>query len=49
MLNKYLKNVGLKGRQIISLPGVPTCLGLVLAVPKGLSRLANQRDYALSC
>jgi hypothetical protein len=27
MLNKYLNNIeGLKGRQIISLPGAPTCL-----------------------
>jgi hypothetical protein len=26
MLNKYLKNIGFKGRQIISLPGVPTYL-----------------------
>jgi hypothetical protein len=24
MLNKYLKNIGLKGREIISLPGAPT-------------------------
>jgi hypothetical protein len=26
MLSKYLKNIGLKGRRIISLPGAPTCL-----------------------
>jgi hypothetical protein len=26
-LNKYLQNIGLKGRQIISMPGAPTCLG----------------------
>jgi len=25
---KSLKNVGLKGRRIINLPGAPTCLGL---------------------
>jgi hypothetical protein len=30
MLNKYLKDVGLKGRQIISLAEVATCLGPVL-------------------
>jgi hypothetical protein len=24
MSNKYLKNIGLKGRQIVSLPGAPT-------------------------
>jgi hypothetical protein len=29
-MNKYLKNIGLKGRQIISLPGAPTCLGQTL-------------------
>jgi hypothetical protein len=29
---KYLKNVGLKGHQIISLPGAPTCLGPALLV-----------------
>jgi hypothetical protein len=32
MLNKYLKNVGLKRRQIISLPGAPTCLGPALFI-----------------
>jgi hypothetical protein len=30
MLNTCLKTVGLKGRQIISLPGAPTYLGPVL-------------------
>jgi hypothetical protein len=30
MLNRYLKNIGLKGREIISLPGAPTCLGPAL-------------------
>jgi hypothetical protein len=29
-LNKYLKNIGLKVPQIISPPGVPTCLGPAL-------------------
>jgi hypothetical protein len=27
------KNIGLKGCQIIGLPGAPTCLGLVLLTP----------------
>jgi hypothetical protein len=27
MLNKYLKNIGLKGRRLISLPTAPTYLG----------------------
>jgi hypothetical protein len=27
-MNTYLKNVGLKERQTISLPGAPTCLGI---------------------
>jgi hypothetical protein len=31
MLDKYLQNIDLKGRQIISLPGAPTCLGSVLS------------------
>jgi hypothetical protein len=30
VLNKYLKNIGLKGSQIISLPGTLTCLDPVL-------------------
>jgi hypothetical protein len=30
ILNTYSKNIGLKGRQIISLPGAPICLGPVL-------------------
>jgi len=29
---KIWKNIGLKGRQIISLPGAPTCLGPALLV-----------------
>jgi hypothetical protein len=29
-LNKYLQNIGLNERKIISLPGVPTCLGPAL-------------------
>jgi len=33
VLNKYLKNIGLKGRQVISLPVAPTCLGPVLCCP----------------
>jgi hypothetical protein len=28
LLNKHLKNIGLKRHQIINLPGMPTCLGL---------------------
>jgi hypothetical protein len=30
VLNKYLKNIGLQGHQIISLPRALTCLGPVL-------------------
>jgi hypothetical protein len=30
MLKKFLKNIGFKGLQIISLPGVPTYLGPAL-------------------
>jgi hypothetical protein len=29
-MNKYFKNVGLKGHKIVSQPGASTCLGLVL-------------------
>ena len=33
---KSLKNIGLKGRRIINLPGAPTCLGLALFVRRRL-------------
>lgn len=33
---KSLKNIGVKGRQIINLPGVPTYLGLALVVRRRL-------------
>jgi hypothetical protein len=34
MLIKYLQNIGLKGRQIISLPGAPTCVYPALLMQK---------------
>jgi hypothetical protein len=34
MLNKYLRNIELKVRQIISLLGAPTYLGLALGMLK---------------
>jgi hypothetical protein len=33
MLNIYLEDIGLKGRQIISFPGVPAYISPVLAEP----------------
>jgi hypothetical protein len=32
MFNKYIKNIGLKGGQIISLPGAPIYLGLAVII-----------------
>jgi hypothetical protein len=42
LLTKYLKNIGLKGRQIISLLDVPTYLGPVLGI-----RHSTGEHYAL--
>jgi hypothetical protein len=42
VLNKYLKNISLKGRQIISLSGVPTCLSLVLLVVQFIAALSSK-------
>jgi hypothetical protein len=39
MLHKYLKNVGLKGHQIIDVSGAPTCLG------PALHSVANYVNY----
>jgi hypothetical protein len=39
MLDKYLKNIGLMGHQIIGLPGVPRCLGPALLVTEGYGKL----------
>ena len=33
---KSLKNIGVKGRRIINLPGAPTCLGPALVVRRRL-------------
>ena len=33
---KSLKNIGLKGRRIINLPGAPTCFGPALVVRRRL-------------
>jgi hypothetical protein len=38
MLNEYLKNIDLKGRQIISLLGAPTCLDPALDSRSGCFR-----------
>jgi hypothetical protein len=31
LCHKNLRNIGLKRHQVISLPGAPTCIGLVVA------------------
>jgi hypothetical protein len=52
MLDKYLKNIGLKGRQIISLSGAPTCLhpalGETPASPMIQSVTVNKHWYMQS-
>jgi hypothetical protein len=45
MLNRYLKNIGLKGHQIISLPGVPTCVCLVLYMLKYDTKMQNIFEF----
>jgi Fe2+ transport system protein B len=38
MLDKYLKKIGLKGRQFISLPGAPMCLGPALVIASEIAQ-----------
>jgi hypothetical protein len=42
---KCWKNFGLKGRQIINLPGVPTCLGSALLLGMSTGKVLEKRHF----